>query len=423
MAKQSKQEEARDLTKKQERRNRRDAEQNRRVLIGLGAAAGLILVVIAAGLIQLLVITPRSPIATVNGTNISLTDYGKMVKYAWFQQLQQTGQPDQNPAQTGQQVLDQLVDQQIVRDQAKVLGISVSQDEVTQAIEHGFGYYSTPPTPTPTPEQSPTPTPTNTPQPTPGAGTPAPTVAPTLTPAPTSTPISLESYQTAFKNYMTTIQKQTGMTDADFRSLVEMQLLTQKVETAVTKDVPTKSEQVHARHILISIITPPPTPTPVPTGQPSPTATAQPTPGGPTPSPTPAPRSDAEALARAKEVKAKLDAGGDFAKLAEQYSDDPGSAKSGGDLGWFGKGQMVPEFETAALALAVNQISDPVKTTYGYHIIQVLEKDAQHPIDQYTLQQNQYTAYQTWLDKQRTAAKITKNWSADKMPPTPVPGQ
>lgn len=76
----------------------------------------------------------------------------------------------------------------------------------------------------------------------------------------------------------------------------------------------------------------------------------------------------------AKEVKAKLDKGEDFAKLAKQYSTDTGSAQKGGDLGWFGAGKMVPEFETAAYKLKKNEISEPVKSQYGYHIIQLLDK-------------------------------------------------
>ena len=76
----------------------------------------------------------------------------------------------------------------------------------------------------------------------------------------------------------------------------------------------------------------------------------------------------------AKEVIAKLNKGEDFAKLAKQYSTDTTSAQNGGDLGWFGTGKMVPEFEKAAYALKKNEISAPVKSQFGYHIIQLLDK-------------------------------------------------
>lgn len=75
----------------------------------------------------------------------------------------------------------------------------------------------------------------------------------------------------------------------------------------------------------------------------------------------------------AKEVYDKLKKGEDFAKLAKEYSKD-GSAQSGGELGWFTAGAMVPEFNDAAYALKVNEISEPVKTQFGYHIIQVTDK-------------------------------------------------
>ncbi|WP_077317863.1 peptidylprolyl isomerase [Virgibacillus proomii] len=76
---------------------------------------------------------------------------------------------------------------------------------------------------------------------------------------------------------------------------------------------------------------------------------------------------------KAKEVKKKLDDGGDFNKLAKEYSTD-GSAEKGGDLGFFSAGQMVPEFEDAAYSMKKGEVSDPVKSQHGYHIIKVNDK-------------------------------------------------
>lgn len=76
----------------------------------------------------------------------------------------------------------------------------------------------------------------------------------------------------------------------------------------------------------------------------------------------------------AQEVKKKLDEGAKFEDLAKEYSQDPGSAAQGGDLGFFGPGKMVPEFEEAAYGLEVNKISEPVKSQHGFHIIKVTEK-------------------------------------------------
>ncbi len=82
----------------------------------------------------------------------------------------------------------------------------------------------------------------------------------------------------------------------------------------------------------------------------------------------------AAAQKKAEDLVKQLRAGGDFAKLAQTNSDDPGSALRGGDLGWFGRGKMVPEFENAAFSMPIKQISDPVKSNFGFHIIEVLEK-------------------------------------------------
>lgn len=74
--------------------------------------------------------------------------------------------------------------------------------------------------------------------------------------------------------------------------------------------------------------------------------------------------------------------GADFATLAKQYSKDPGSAANGGDLGYFGKGRMIPDFEQAAFSTPVGTIHAPIKTTYGYHIIKVIDKKTEDGAEQ-----------------------------------------
>ncbi|KIQ95754.1 Foldase protein prsA precursor [Anoxybacillus thermarum] len=107
----------------------------------------------------------------------------------------------------------------------------------------------------------------------------------------------------------------------------------------------------------------------------------------------------------AKEMKAKLERGEDFAKLAKEYSKDTGSAQNGGDLGWFGPGKMVEEFEKAAYALNVGEVSDPVKTQFGYHIIKVTDKEEKKSFDEMK-EDIEYEVKKSKLDASKVQSKL-----------------
>jgi peptidyl-prolyl cis-trans isomerase C len=114
----------------------------------------------------------------------------------------------------------------------------------------------------------------------------------------------------------------------------------------------------------------------------------------------------------AKAVKAELDKGADFAELAKKKSKDPGSA-DGGDLGFFTKEQMVPEFSVVAFTLEPGKISDPVKSQFGWHIIKVEEKrNRKAPdFDQVKSQIETYVirkAQADYVGKLREAAKVER---------------
>jgi peptidyl-prolyl cis-trans isomerase D len=122
-----------------------------------------------------------------------------------------------------------------------------------------------------------------------------------------------------------------------------VQVSDEDIATEYTQNAETykKGEEVHARHILYKVADP---------------------------------ASDAAQKAKAEAAVRKLKGGADFAALAKAESDDPGSKANGGDLGAFGRGQMIKEFEEAAFGAEPKAIVGPVKTSYGYHVIQVLEK-------------------------------------------------
>jgi parvulin-like peptidyl-prolyl isomerase len=124
------------------------------------------------------------------------------------------------------------------------------------------------------------------------------------------------------------------------------------------------------------------------------------------------------ALKQITDIKTQLDAGANFADLAKKYSEDKISAEKGGDLGLFMKGQMVPEFEEVAFKLNVGQISDVVKTKFGYHILRCEEKklaqkksyeEVQDYIKQYLYQSNMEKAVKNFVDQLKKKINITIN--------------
>jgi peptidyl-prolyl cis-trans isomerase C len=129
--------------------------------------------------------------------------------------------------------------------------------------------------------------------------------------------------------------------------------------------------------------------------------------------------------AEAKEIEDELKKGADFAELAKKKSKDPG-ASDGGDLGFFTKEQMVPEFSKVAFSLEPGKISDPVKTQFGWHIIKVEEKRKRKPpsFDQVKPQIEQYVtrkAQSDYVAKLRQTAKIERMDQPAAAPAAPAP--
>jgi peptidyl-prolyl cis-trans isomerase C len=124
------------------------------------------------------------------------------------------------------------------------------------------------------------------------------------------------------------------------------------------------------------------------------------------------------AMKKIKEAQAHLKKGEDFADVAKKYSDDPGSKDRGGDLGYFSRGDMVPAFDKAAFSLDVGQTSDIVTTDFGYHIIQVQEKKAagkmsldeiKDDLREYLFQQRGAKRFESYVKDLRSKADIKIN--------------
>ena len=139
-----------------------------------------------------------------------------------------------------------------------------------------------------------------------------------------------------------------------------------RVQAKVTADITHSQEQIWARHILVA--------------------------------------DEATAI----DLRKQLEAGADFGTLAAMLSIDTGSKAKGGDLGWFGRGKMVADFENAAFSLKIGEISQPIKTTYGYHIIQVIGHEFR-PLTEQEYQDAVTAAFTAWLKAQRDASKVVIN--------------
>jgi parvulin-like peptidyl-prolyl isomerase len=372
------------LTKRQLSRKEQEARQKRIVSILAIVTAAAVLLVLAFGFYQEYVAKPSAPVATVNGKVISTRDYQQMVKYRRFSnnsmiaqmqdqlsRLDATSEDQQwlvsyyqqyiqqlqsNELTLPTEVRDDMIDDELIRQEAAKRNITVTADELQEEIETQFGYARNTPTPAPTA------TPITT------------TVEIDATPTPTQVPMTLEEFQTSYSEYAVALRKNADVSESFFRRIFESSLYRSKLQDALAGEVPLTAEQIHARHILV------------------------------------------ETEEEAKKVVERLQAGEDFAALAKELSTDTGSAESGGDLGWFPRGQMVTEFEDAAFALEPGQTSAPVQTSYGYHIINLIERDANRALDETMLEQKKSTALDDWLTVQRASEAVKSYWSSDMVP-------
>lgn len=443
-------------------RKRQEQQRQRRIIITTSVALGLALMVLIIGVVFDQLWIPSRPVAAVNNITLNRGDYWTEVRTNLAEEVVQNQQLlaffGGNPQVTGQfanrgpdieqrlttvrddplndTVVDNWITRQLKIQGADELGISVSEDEVLQAIATDLGpvFATAPPaeptaaaddaTAEPTGEAaaeataaaSPTTaaataTTTSTPAATPTPGGPTVTPAPTLTPEPTFTPQPTPAVELAreqFDQIADTLYERhedevelvgaiPDLNEDDIRRALQRQyrerLLDERLQEALLPEseftADTEPVQVQARQILVE----------VDVAEDASEAERD--------------AAFAEQRALAEEIGAELRAGADFAELAADRSADPGSREQGGDLGFFNReGQAAggatypPELVETAFALEPGEISDPIRTQFGWHIIEVTDTEVPSREDQ--LAEARATALDEWIEEQRAAATIQR---------------
>ena len=299
-------------------------------------------------------------------------------------QMMQISSALDNVAIFGELVLESVIEDEIIAIKGREMGLDVTEAEIDELFGRVFNYFPNgTPTPAPTLAQFTVPTlsptqdailqlePTTvvdaleinpeggvdaivTPEAENAEAQPTATLqAAEPTPSATATPYTEEMFLAEYDKYIADLNE-INVSEKHIRMYLYHYLIKQKVQEAVFAQVPVEQEQVWARHILV---------------------------------PT-----ESEAL----DVLQRLENGEKWADVAAEVSLDTSNKNNGGDLGWFSSGQMVTEFNDAAFGLDVGEISDPVETQFGWHLIQLVNR-AVLPLPSTDLQNKQSQAYQTWL--------------------------
>lgn len=404
-------------TRKHLARQEREKQQIRWIIIGSIVIIGLVVGLILAGIINENIIKPRRTVAVVNGDAIRGNEFQNQVRFsraALIQNAQQTAQfmqlfqDDPNTLASfasqlqqiqfqldetavGQEVIDRMIDDLLIRQESDRRGIKITEEDINKEFQNILGYFPEgTPTPKPTLGISPTstltalqltasaptatleatsiltatatlePTPTSIPEVTEPL-TPTATLEPTLTP----TPFTAEGYANLYKQVIENYS-QFGVSEKDLRYVVIAQLYSAKLQETVLAelDVPSTREETWAQHILV------------------------------------------EDEQTAKDILSRFENGESWCQLASEFSIDPGSKDSCGDLGWFAKGVMTAPFEEAAFSLPVGEISDPIQSEFGYHLIWVLGREEKQ-ISESEFVQQQQTKFQEWIGALRETSEIT----------------
>ena len=369
--------------------------QKRIIIIATISVLVIVFGLVIYGVLDRYVLTPKQSVITIEGESIKADEFEQQVRWqrrnriieidqilAYIQQLGATPEAYayfedslnltftqlQEPLLIGQEVLQALSQELILRVEADKMGIKINKARIDQEIEEAFGYYAAG---TPTPE-----TPFEVPDTT-GADqdeaqdaddsqtSPDPTATPLLVP----TEYTEDLFKSNYQEFLDSL-KSDGINEDTIRDIVRMAVIREEVRNAVTADVDPIQEQVWIQHILV------------------------------------------EDEDTALEILDRIAEGEEFDALAAEYSLDQSNADIGGDLGWFGRGMMVPPFEDAAFALETGEISEPVQTDFGWHILKSNGKD-DIPLESYAYEQLRDQTFAEWLTEKEAeyVPEISENWT------------
>lgn len=383
MAKSSKKRKDTDIEKKQTRKQiamgRKEARQNRIILILVGALALIIVTILVVGVVQELLIKPNKPVATVNGTKINTDDYQELVTYNRYNQYmnignlqealdglaaspeeneflisfyeQQLGQLQSSLALLPQTTLDELIDDTLIQQKAEADGITVSDQEVDEALDSDLESILSP-----EPQE-------------PITGT-----ADLPTPEPVTQQDKDDLYNLILSN-MT-------LTDKAFRTIIQRNLLRGKVQEAMAAQVPTTGEVHHVQLI------------------------------------------QTETEEEAVTAQTRIEAGEDFAVVAQEVSTDTLSVEQGGDLGWVAEGMLSQRYgqdlETYAFDLEIGTLG-VVESNGMFYVVLVVERDENGPLPAEVLTPMQNSALLDWLDEQKASpdVEIERSLDPDQIPEDP----
>jgi parvulin-like peptidyl-prolyl isomerase len=391
------------LTPKHIARADREQTLRNRILAGAGLILLLVIGLLTYGWIQVNVIQPPQPVAIVNGQEIStgtFRDRVKLVQYnlqsqyssltgilavvgddaqarsTYQSQLNNVAQQLGNPLFVGSSVLDGLIQEVLVEQEAKRRGILVTAQDLDQAIEENFGFSEQPAVVASESASIPSPTASDL-NPTPSAPGPTPSPLSTTPGAAVATPYTRDLFERNYQAFLTNLGS-FGVNDSAVRSELQAQLYRQRLGQTFEPEVPRVQEQVWARHILVA----------------------------------------EETLAA--DLLEQARSGADWEALAAEHTTDEAGKANGGDLGWFARGRMVEPFEAAAFAGQVGDIVGPVQSDFGWHIIEILGHEDRELSDS-DFQSAVALAFDEWLSKSRDAAEITiRDYWIERVPSAPI---